>query len=89
MTKFSDLIGPHGATIEWKGKRMQTTDVPYVMQVGEELYAHEMYNAPALDEDGNEYVIYWEITDAETTDESEACDWANPTSVIPMSEVSQ
>lgn len=43
------------------------------------------YEASAIDEQGNEYMVIWEILDlenfAELEDESNACDWDNPSEI--------
>lgn len=42
-----------------------------------------VYKAMALDDEGNEYEVTWEVVDhwEELEDESEMCDWENPVSV--------
>ena len=36
----------------------------------------DVYTSKAIDEDGNNYSLIWEITDKESEDESNACDWS-------------
>lgn len=39
-------------------------------------YLHnDWYQAVGIDADENEYMVTWEITNSETEDESDACDW--------------
>ena len=47
----------------------------------------DWYEAAATDNDGNEYRVIWAIRDdwdAESGDESDACDWDNPTEIIRL-----
>ena len=47
--------------------------------------ANPYYTASAIDEQGNEYMVIWDIKDlenyAELEDESNACDWDNPSEI--------
>lgn len=36
----------------------------------------DIYTAKAIDEDGNEYMLIWEIKDKESEDASNTCDWS-------------
>lgn len=46
------------------------------------------YEATAVDDDGNEYLVLWEIRDSvdinTLDDESDACDWENPVAVVQL-----
>jgi len=46
----------------------------------------DVYSAHATDKNGNEYMVHWEIiVDLDSiTDESEACDWENPTYITKL-----
>lgn len=75
MTTFNELNAHNSTIIEFEGKELRTTQDPYVNDEG------DLYSAPAVDVENNEYIITWEVVDFETTDESSACDWNNPTGV--------
>lgn len=72
MKKFQELNAFNSTIVEVDGKEYRTTQDPYVSDDG------NTYKAHALDAKGNEYLITWEVINAETTDESEACDWEEP-----------
>ena len=43
------------------------------------------YEAPAKDDDGNEYLVMWDILDNwDSDDESDACDWDNPAAIVQL-----
>lgn len=47
----------------------------------------DWYEALATDSDGNEYRVIWAVRDdwdAESGDESDACDWDSPTEIIQL-----
>lgn len=47
----------------------------------------DWYEATAADSDGNKYCIIWALRDdwdAESGDESDACDWDNPAEIIRL-----
>lgn len=75
MVQFNELNGHNSTIVVWNDKELRTTQDPHITDDGTEYKAH------AIDEKGNEYIIVWEVTDHETTDESSTCDWDNPTSV--------
>jgi hypothetical protein len=76
MTKFSSLNVTNSTIIERDGKELRTTQDPYIDR--------GMYKAIAVDEDDKEYEVKWEITNHETTDESETCDWDHPAKVTAL-----
>lgn len=46
---------------------------------------HNYYTATAIDADGNNYAVYWEISNdynPAENDESSACDWDSPVEII-------
>lgn len=53
-------------------KRFFITDEIYLMQAGERLFENELYNAPAIDDEGKEYVIYWNVNHDDSI--GEICD---------------
>lgn len=75
MTNYTDLNEKNSTIIEWNGKELRTIQDPHITDDGAQ------YVANALDAEGNEYIITWEVTNYETTDESESCDWDNPTGI--------
>lgn len=76
MTTFNELNATNSTIIEFEGKELRTTQDPHISDDG------ETYKAHAVDVENNEYIITWEVTNAETTDESESCDWDNPVGVL-------
>lgn len=78
MKKFDELNARNSTIVDWNGKELRTTQDPYVSDDGSEYKAH------AVDAEGNEYMITWEVVDAEATDESCACDWDNPREVAKI-----
>lgn len=43
------------------------------------------YEASAKDDDGNEYIVFWDILpDWDGEDEGDACDWDLPTAVVQL-----
>lgn len=85
MTNFNELNVTNSTIIEWEGKELKTTQDPYL-----DLYRsfvdapdQDAYQAHAIDESENEYVIYWEILN-NSEDESDRCDWVNPMQVIEL-----
>jgi len=41
------------------------------------------YSAPCMDEDGNEYIAYFVVTDSEAEPE-DSCDWSEASYVTPV-----
>lgn len=52
------------------------------------VYAMEgsWYEAPATDDEGNKYLVLWEILESyeEGDDESDACSWESPAAVVSL-----
>lgn len=48
--------------------------------------ANNWYEAPAVDTDGNEYRVVWEITElaAFESGDEDCCDWGNPAEIINL-----
>ena len=71
-------------SVTFKGKKYVLTQDAWVDGVqGRESY----YKAAAEDAEGNEYMVYWNITHPDFNnleDESEACDWDNPIDVAKI-----
>ncbi|KIL12207.1 hypothetical protein B4127_1538 [Bacillus pumilus] len=79
--KFQDLNHNNSTIVVFEGKEYRTTQNPHVNNDGTHYTAH------AVDKMNEEYTIEWEISvvDFENLeDESEACDWENPVSVISL-----
>ena len=70
MKSFRELNEANSTSIEWEGKELRTTEDPYIKG--------GTYRAHAVDEDNDEYEIEWIITNDETIDKAQACDWNNP-----------
>lgn len=75
MIKFEELNRTNSTIIEVEGREYRTTQDPYINDDGSQYQAH------AVDVDNNEYIIVWEVTNAETEDESEACNWDEPLAI--------
>lgn len=63
-------------TIKYNGLELRLTQDPYI----EDLMLSGMqrkvvYQAHAVDENDDEYIIIWNVIDLSCEDESEACDW--------------
>lgn len=77
MNKYSTLNEFNSTIFVWGGQEFRTIQDPYVSDDGSQ------YKALAVDVFDNEYVVLWDVTNPDTTDESEACHWDNPVSVTP------
>lgn len=75
MNAFNELNAHNSTVIEWEGKILKTTQDPSVSDNGDQ------YTAPAIDAEGNGYILAWEVINEETTDESEACNWDSPVGI--------
>ena len=75
-TKESDNHG----TVTHNGKTFTLTQDAYITSNGSRDY----YRAHAVDANQNEYYILWDIIDADCDDESNACDWSNPSDIISI-----
>lgn len=75
---FDKLNETNSTIVKYKGTELKTIDDPYINDDG----TH--YNAYAADEKGNEYIITWKITDHETIDESEICNWYKPEKITTI-----
>ncbi len=78
MKTFSDYLGKefdteeleerHG-TLEFEGRMLYPVQSPYVD-------TETTYEATAIDEDGNTYLVTWDTLDSwDGIDESDACYW--------------
>jgi hypothetical protein len=52
---------------------LELLETPYITQGGTPTVAY--YEAEAVDVEGNSYTVRWDITDNDTEEASEACDW--------------
>lgn len=79
MKTFNELNAFNSTIIEWEGIELRTIQDPYL--------ADDVYKSVAVDSDNNEYEITWEINHPDfenLEDESEACDWDNPLTVVSL-----
>lgn len=67
-------------TVTHNSKTYTLTQDAYITGNGSRDY----YRAHAVDADNNEYYIIWDIVDAESDDESNACDWKKPSDIISI-----
>lgn len=69
-------------TIEFKGKILTLVeDADYdgsYTSMGELM---DRYFAPAIDERGQKYFVYWEIINNEALEVEDMCDWENPSEI--------
>jgi hypothetical protein len=76
MKTFNELNATNSTIFEVEGVEFRTTQDPYPNDSGNQ------YIAQAIDADGNTYQVRWDVLNFDTTDESEVCNWNNPSSVI-------
>lgn len=63
-------------TVEHEGKTLWLLQQPFVTNSPKRYDGDEgTYEADAMDADGERYRVLWDITNTETADESECCDW--------------
>lgn len=71
---------------EFEGNIIELTQEAYITG----LKGKKHYEAHAIDINDNEYIVKWDILDCwkdkidECDDESNLCDWANPTEIIKL-----
>ena len=58
--------------VEFKGLKLVLKQHPYIDQ---DSYGAVVYRARATNAAGDHYELEWDITDPNSEDESEACDW--------------
>jgi hypothetical protein len=75
---FNELNSSNSTIVTVNGTELRTTQNPYVSDDG------EFYNAHAVDQDNNEYQLTWVVTNHDTDDESETCDWDLPSGVLTL-----
>ena len=78
MKKFEELTSINSTILNIGGKVFKTVQDPYLVN-------DKFYKALAVDKHNNTFEIYWEINHKhfnELQDESESCDWENPSSII-------
>lgn len=70
-------------TITFEGKTITLTQDPYIDGPADEC---PVYKAHGTDEDGNEYIVAWNVVDGyeDIEDESEMCEWDNPSGVMSL-----
>ncbi len=67
LNKFEERFG----SVECFGRKIVIVHLPYIEQ--------DHYQSVGEDEDGNEYMIKWKITNRYAQDESDACNWEDYT----------
>lgn len=78
---FESLNTNNSTIVSFEGVEYRTTQNPYVNDEG----TH--YEATAINKDNEQVLIEWEITHQDyknLEDESDACDWDNPSRVIRL-----
>ena len=83
MKKFDELNVCNSTIFDYVGVELRTVDDPYIADDGVNVF----YKALAVDTHNRLYEIQWDIiaNDFEQLqDESEACNWEEPTKVIPL-----
>ncbi len=69
-------------TVQHAGKTLNLTQNAFLDCDGSNN-GERYYSAGAVDADGNEYKVRWEIYDGfDGDDESNACDWENPSLIV-------
>lgn len=79
MKKFSELNVFNSTIIRFEEMELRTIHDPYL--------DNDVYKTVAVDQHDNQYEIVWEINHPnfdELEDESEACDWDKPISVVSL-----
>ena len=64
---------------DWKGVELALIQEPFL---GEDVFGDACYYAAAIDSQGNEWGVKWEVLpeiDINDTDAGDHCDWENPT----------
>lgn len=90
MLKFEEVGEKFGYEIKWEGKILRLTQDAYIddRHYGDFRDDSHRYTAIAVDKEDNKHRLYWNVLDeegfSELEDESLACDWDNPTSVIKL-----
>jgi hypothetical protein len=64
----------HG-TVQYKGLTLTITQVAYIDREFATGIERDVYRAHAVDADGADYKVTWEITNPDADDTSDACDW--------------
>lgn len=81
MKDFSTLNSSNSTIVNVAGKEYRTVEDPS-LQHKQGLYNVEEnhYAAVAVDQENEEYIIYWNPVEGfeEIEDESETCDWEHP-----------
>ena len=69
-------------TVQHAGKTLNLTQIAFLDCDGSNN-GERYYSAGAVDADGNEYKVRWEIYDGfDGDDESNACDWDKPSLIV-------
>ena len=76
MKRYNSLNARNSTMFDFEGMELRTVQDPYI--------DGDIYRAIAVDPEDNEYEVKWEITNPDTTDESESCDWDHPISVVKI-----
>lgn len=70
-------------TVEFEGKTIKTNQEPFIDGMSDEK---PIYKAYGEDQEGNEYIITWNVVDhyEEIEDESEMCNWDKPSGLMKL-----
>lgn len=80
------MVKENFGTVEFENKELTLTQEAFADSDFSNGYESTVYKAHAVDNEGNEYKVYWTPVDNldEITDESEACDWTEPSKVVKI-----
>ena len=71
-------------TVNHNGKTLTLTQQAYLHGDGSDT-GERYYRASAIDSDGNEYKVRWEIREGfDGEDEGDACDWDTPSLIVEL-----
>ena len=71
-------------TVNHNGKTLTLTQNAFLDCDGSNT-GERYYSAGAIDADGNEYKVRWEIYDGfDGEDEGDACDWDSPSQIVEV-----
>ena len=71
-------------TVNHNGKTLTLTQQAYLHCDGSDT-GERYYRASAIDSDGNEYKVRWEIREGfDGEDEGDACDWDTPSLIVEL-----
>lgn len=76
----------HFGIVEFEGKEYFLKQHAYLDSDFRHGYERAVYKAHAVDNQGNEYKVYWEPVEGweKMEDQSDCCDWTEPYEVIEV-----